>query len=53
MDRPLILAIKLMLTRQEVGRLSWEKDEQWYIMFNVKLNLQMLRVETFCKVYFE
>ena len=48
MDRPLILAIKLMLTRQEVGRLSWEKDEQWYIMFNVKLNLQMLRLFVRC-----
>ena len=49
MDRPLILAIKLMLTRQEVGRLSWEKDEQWCRMFNVKLYLQIL--EHFCKVY--
>ena len=42
MDRPLILALKLVLTRQEVGRLSWEKDEQWCRMFNVKLYLQML-----------
>ena len=51
MNRPLILALKLVLTRQEVVRLSWEKDEQWCRMFNVKLYLQML--EHFCKVYFE
>ena len=50
-DRPLILALKLVSTRQEVGRLRWEKDEQWCRMFNVKLYLQML--EHFCEVYFE